>query len=415
MSLRAEAAAVVALSLALTWLLASAVSRGQGIYPFLAGIVALGLAMSAHAQGHRTVLYRFLYVQLLAALMVVGLETITILWPGTLKGQVANVAYTGYHWQKGGIYTLDPHRGPVLRPSFTRAMYWNGHTWRHQTNADGYRGPAREHAEIVFLGDSMVYGHGADESDTVSERLAAQLGAGAVNLGQQGTCLLQSMQTMRMHAPRLRPRVVFACLHYNDIEEALRYYDRDELRLFLASPPGTPRDLVARAEYRPEPWWNLRQLFAQKVALPLRIAGISGALARLWRGTERGAIDGHPRDPFVPTAEEQEAAVPALSEGASPDERLAWQAEQRAALETKIQSTALGARLVLFDLGYPEAHTRAVEALANRLGVTYSPAGRVALARSRAGEPIYLANDGHWSGSGAAAVARELARAVSTR
>jgi hypothetical protein len=74
-----------------------------------------------------------------------------------------------------------------------------------------------------------------------------------------------------------------------------------------------------------------------------------------------------------------------------------------------------GARLVLFDLGYPREFSAAVEALAGALEVRYSPAGRVALERARAGDEVYLADDGHWSPLGSQVVARELAGAAGLR
>jgi len=404
-------AAVVAVSVAFSWLLGSAASRGQGVYPFLAALLALAVALLAHARGRRVALYGFLFFQLLASTGVLMLEAVLHLWPGVLGGQVANVAYTGYHWQRGGIYMLDPHRGPVLRPSFGRRMYWSGHWWWHQTNEDAYRGPRLERADVILLGDSMVYGHGVEEPDTIAARFAARTGLAAANLGQQGTCLLQSFLALRVHGPRLRPRVVYACAHFSDLDEVVRYYERAELRRFLASPSGAPAAPLAREEYRPQLDWNLRQLFARNLALPLRVGGISGAVVRSLRVRTPASSAGR-RDPFMPTREEIAAPLEALAADAPPEERLPWLTERRAAAEIKLLSDALGARLVLFDLGYPEAHSRAVEALAEELGCGYCPAGRVALARSLAGEVVYLSDDGHWNGAGAEIVAEELAGAL---
>ena len=404
--------AIVALSVALSWLLGSAASRGQGIYPFLAGAFALAAALWAHSRGRRAVLYGFLYLQILLAAAVLVLESTLHLWPGILRGPVANVAYTGYHWQKGGIYFLDPHRGPVLRASFRRSLYWSGHWWQHQTNADAYRGPRLAQADAIFAGDSMIYGHGVEEPDTVSARFTARTGRTAANLGQQGTCLLQTLLTLRVHGPRLRPRVVYVCAHFNDLEEVIRYYDEADLRRFLDSPQGAASPPLAREEYRPQAPWNLREVFARDLALPLRVAGIPGALARSLRDPQLGSDRG-PRDPFVPTPEEIGTPLPALFAEASPEERLPWLAERRAVAEIKALCDTLGASLVLFDLGYPESHSRAIEALAGELGVAYSRAGRVVLERSRAREAVYLADDGHWSGSGASVVAEELARDTS--
>ena len=62
----------------------------------------------------------------MATVSVVAFEAVLHLFPGVMGGYVANVAYTGDHWQGGGIYALDSHAGPILRPSVRRFMYWNG-------------------------------------------------------------------------------------------------------------------------------------------------------------------------------------------------------------------------------------------------------------------------------------------------
>jgi hypothetical protein len=73
-------------------------------------------------------------------------------------------------------------------------------------------------------------------------------------------------------------------------------------------------------------------------------------------------------------------------------------------------AAGIGARVVLFDIGYPTAFSRAMEELAREEGVAYSPAGRAILARAKAGEEMYLRGDGHWTPAGAEAMARELSR-----
>lgn len=79
-------------------------------------------------------------------------------------------------------------------------------------------------------------------------------------------------------------------------------------------------------------------------------------------------------------------------------------------MEIKRACDGIRARLVLLDLGYPEAESRAVEALAAEIGLGYSPAGRVVLARALAGEEMYLVDDGHRTPAGCRTIAEELAR-----
>lgn len=394
------------------WVVASAASRGRGSVFFAAGLAGLALAVWAFARGRRDVLYRYVYVLVLAAAAALAFEAVLYVRPTVLRGRLANIAYNGYHWQRGGIYALDEHRGPVLRPRVRRTMYWNGHWWRHETGDAGWRGPDVPQADAVFLGDSMIYGHGVDEPQTACARFGARTGTTAVNLGQQGTCQVQSFLTLAHHAARLRPRLVFASLHPTDLDEAPRLYDEGELRAFADAPEDAPYVPTVRPEYRPRPWWSPASVWTRFIALPMRCSGLMGALARSNHPGARAA-EQFARDPFVPTAADVDAAVPALAPDAPEAVRLPWRAERRAVREMKRLCDRSGARLVLLDLGYPRSFTQAVEALAHELGADYSDAGRQVLARSQAGERVYLADDGHWSPAGNDAMAERLARYAS--
>ena len=399
--------------LALVWIVASAVSRGQGFWAFFAGVLALVAALLAFRRGRRQPLYALYLSALIASVLSLAFEATLRVAPAVLSGHVANVAYTGYHWQRGGIYDLDDHLGPVLRPGVKREMYWSGHWWQHDANADGYRGPAVKRAEAVFLGDSMVYGHGVGPADTLPARFAARTGRAVANLGQQGTCQLQSWLLLERLGLPLRPGVVFASSHFTDLREATQWYPPDELERFLLSPLESPYVPLARREYRPRPWWDPVSFWARRVSLPFRSAGIGGALLRALRGRGPALASRSTGSWRVPSAAEIEAPFTAAAVGAAPADELGWRVHVRAIHQIQRSCARAGARLVLFDLGYPRALSQAVEALAGELRVEYNPAGRVALDRALAGQPVYLVDDGHWTPEGNDIVAAELARSLS--
>jgi hypothetical protein len=398
--------------LLLLWITASAASRGQGFWFFAAGGAALGAALVALRRGRRRPLFGLFLAALIAAVLSLALEAILRVFPGLLSGQVANVAYTGYHWQKGGIYDLDDHMGPVMRPDVRREMYWSGHRWRHDANADGYRGPAVPKADAVFLGDSMVYGHGVGPEDTLSARFAARSGLAVANLGQQGTCQLQSWIRLERLGLRLRPRVVFACSHFSDIGDATQWYPPEELDRFLASPSGFPYLPFAREEYRPGPAWSPVSLWARHLALPFQSGGIGGAVVRALRRSSPGRAGGPATAWRVPSAAEIETPFAPALDGARGEDVLGWKVHVRSVREIKRLCDGAGARLLLFDLGYPRDFTQAIESLAREVGAEYSPAGRVALERALGGRPIYLSDDGHWTPEGNDVVAAELLRSL---
>lgn len=401
--------ALALLGVIMVWVLSSAASRARGLAFFVAGMAWIAILVAVGWTGRRRLLFAGYSTLAMATVSVIVFEVILHLFPGILGGYVANVAYTGYHWQGGGIYELDVHSGPILRPSVRRWMYWNGHWWWHETNANGYRGSPVARAEAVFLGDSMIYGHGVEADDTVAARYQALTGRVAANLGQQGTSLIQSLLILRRLGLPVAPKAVFVCAHPTDLDEALRDYAPTELQRFLTTQMEDGALPLVRDEYRPLPPSNLRRAWSEHVAMRMRCSGILGALVRSMRDPGLRQSNSRPRDPFRPTTEEMGRELPGLAEGASAGDRLPWLALVHALVEMKRLCDGRGARLVVFDLGYPAGFTRAVEETAREAGATYSPAGRVALERSLQGEDVYLASDGHWSPRGAAIVARQLA------
>lgn len=390
----------------------TSIARGKGFFLFLGGLGLLGFALYRFAQGHRSTLYGLYFCMLLAVSTVLAGELVLRSSRGLVKGRLGNYVNGGYHEEPDGIYRLDPHLGRALRPNVHRRMYWNGHWWRHDANDDGYRGPALKKAAAVFLGDSLVYGHGVETSETVAAQYASLTGRPAANLGLQGACLLQSLCLLREKGLPLRPEVVFACSHPNDLADVAFWFEPAEIRKFLADSPEAPYLPLVRLHLRAREstvsdWWLMR------AAVPLRTGRLLRAL--LHRGVlgESGAPQAESaelsRRPWLPGQDFLQEPFAAGRPDASEELRLAWAATRHAIERMKGLCDEAGARLVLFDLGYPHEFSAAIEDLAHALRIQYSPAGRVALRRAQAGEEVYLADDGHWSPLGNRVVAQELA------
>lgn len=401
------------------WVLAS-LSATDGVWIAASGVALWGAAASLALRRPARPGFLFAYtlgVWLLTASALIFEGTLRVA-PGILAGQAANIAYGGYHTGPGGIYRRDRHLGNALRPDTVRRICWNGHWWRHQTNHAGYRGTALASPEVVLLGDSMIYGHGVDQDGTVADQLARRSGKGVANLGQQGTCATQALALIERHGSDWQPRWVIHCAHPNDIAESTTWYAEPELEEFLQTGISEPSVPLAKEKFRPRPWWDLTEGWNRYCALPLRAAG---ALKALHRGLARSsAHDGSTPEvsladrPFVPSemALNERVAPPVPGRGMNGDQRmesLRWRVHEHALAKLREFCRRRGATLVLFDIGYPYSFTKATEDLAERLGLPYSSAGRVALERAQGGEDIYLANDGHWSASGGAIVAGRLA------
>lgn len=409
-------AAVACLTyLVLLWLVSGLLRTGSFVI-FAVGVLALFAGVSAARRGRRRPLFVLSLAALMAAFVVGSLELTLRLAPSLLGGSLADHAFSRYHAQPGGIYERDVHLGYALKPDCSCRLFWHGHWWHHQTNAAGFRGAAVAQADAVFLGDSMIYGHGVENDQTVSSQYAARSGQSVANLGQQGTCLVQMAYRLRHTGLALRPRVVFVCSHFNDIDEGTEWYPPHELKCFTVSRPEEEYEPLARKNYWPKPWYRAdAHLWDAHLAPCLCLAGaLSGWQQALGDGSLRCREFGSAVEKrlFVPAGEAVTRPFAPSPSGDTEARSLGWQAHFQALAQMSWMCRQHGAKLVLFDLGYPAAFSAVIEAQAWRLGVTYSPAGRVALQRAQAGEEVYLANDGHWSAKGCAVIANELLRAV---
>ena len=98
-----------------------------------------------------------------------------------------------------------------MKPNFTRKMHFNGYRWLHKTDWNGFRNPIDRHrADIVLLGDSMIYGHGVDEPHTVRHELESIVGLPVYNMGMQGASAHQEYQIMNKYALSL-DQSMFSC------------------------------------------------------------------------------------------------------------------------------------------------------------------------------------------------------------
>src|SRR5262244_941689 len=107
-------------------------------------------------------------------LIVLGVLEVVLRWRPTLLGAAyANGALSRYTVRAGGIYYRDRNlRMNFMIPNFQTRMYANVYVWHHQTDALGFRN-AQLHipADVVLLGDSLVYGQAVEFEDTLANRL----------------------------------------------------------------------------------------------------------------------------------------------------------------------------------------------------------------------------------------------------
>jgi hypothetical protein len=398
--------------LGLLWIVASAASRRNGFAWVLLGLLALGLQIRKLRRDRPEGFYRLCLLMALAAVTALGVEGLLLVRPELVTGAVANKLYSRYHVYTGGMYERDKNLGHALRADFHAMTYWNGHWWRHDTNAQGFRGPAVDRADVVFLGDSMIYGHGVETDETVPARFAAATGRPVANLGEEATALVQSSLLFRDKGVPLRPKLVFVCSHPNDLEDNTELYSVAELQRYLREPDYRP--VVRETALWPKPWYDLFEVWTRHLGLPLRSSGLAGVLAKAaWDGTlklRRGTPIPSSGSRFVPSEEYVHQPFAPLEPGPSELDTLRFHVHQASIDRIVMLARGIGARVVLLDIGYPLAFSHAIEGVARERGLEYNPAGRVVLAHVLAGEDLFLADDGHWNPKGTELVARELLR-----
>lgn len=119
------------------------------------------------------------------------------------------------------IYFGDPRLGTLaFKPHFSTTCYFNGYRWNHRGDHWGFRNPEDwDHADVVLLGDSMTYGHGIQENETVAHHLRADLGVRVSNLGITSGCPVEYVAYLRNFALRLSPKVVVVLAFANDVQD----------------------------------------------------------------------------------------------------------------------------------------------------------------------------------------------------
>jgi hypothetical protein len=172
-------------------------------------------------------------------LVVLTALEITLRWRPTLLGQAfANGAASKYSTKPGGIYYFDRSLGMYfMLPNYSTTMYYNGYVWRHETDALGFRNkPLHIPADVMLLGDSVVYGHGVDFEHTLGHYLEQRSGLRVANLSRQGDCAFQQAYLLTAYLPVFKPRFVVHVFTTNDIEDLYVYLHDEAMEAFIAQP-----------------------------------------------------------------------------------------------------------------------------------------------------------------------------------
>ncbi len=182
-----------------------------------------------------------------------------------LSRPIQHFAFDRYDLLPGGMYLQERRtRMRVMRVNSEIRTFSHGYWWTHRTDDLGFRNPPEiKRKDVLLLGDSMIYGHGVEQEQTVAHFLREVHGEAAYSLAQQGQCLYDHYLQLRLFLDQLQPRTVLLFVFYNDFRdlenrrrareiarrpESTRF-DYDVIRADLASLQHQSEPLLARALY----------------------------------------------------------------------------------------------------------------------------------------------------------------------
>ena len=187
----------------------------------------------------------------LTLFVLAGLLEVLLRARPTIFGQhLGNYVFFRYGTGPGEMYYMAPGIDAFMMwPEFETDAYYNGWSWSHRTDARGFRNPPDRDSEVVLLGDSLIYGHGAEQDVVVSEVLRDRYGWRTYNLGQQADGLYQSYVKSRLFMEELAPKVLVHFAFVNDIGDLEVQRSAEQ----IDDPPELLRD----------DWSELRQRIAE--------------------------------------------------------------------------------------------------------------------------------------------------------
>lgn len=327
-------------------------------------------------------------------LVLVAFELTLRRWPFLLGHAFANGALSRYTTGSGGIYYADEGLGIwFMIPNHRTTMFYNGYVWRHETDALGFRNrPLHVPADVILLGDSVVYGHGVDFEDTIGHSLEQRSGLRVANLGQQGHCVLQEAYLLTAYLGMFRPRFVVHVFSPNDIDDLYGSLDAAAMRAFIATPldritypPRTdPGQLLARREQ------SLRQRsLARRLDEDLYLMKLFRWLSYRY-GKWRGLRSAEAAPPAGRTFDVADVNGNSAS--------LGWRFTEHALAYMKYLSERAGARLVMAP--YPrDRQFEILRSIAARQDIDLIDTSPLFAG------PSFLPNDGHLSPRGARVMA----------
>ncbi len=186
-----------------------------------------------------------------AALTLVGFEALLVFRALPLGEGPSRYVYGCYEPSQPRRYIhakLRQLKVRIHRPDFEADCYFQGYSWRHRSDGFGWRNPETwAAADVVVLGDSIVYGHGVEEEQTATHFLRGLLGRTVVNMGITGGSPVHYLAHLRNFALPLGPRAIVVLSFGNDLADIGKSRSAGEIERFVRSGRGREARVFPRA------------------------------------------------------------------------------------------------------------------------------------------------------------------------
>jgi hypothetical protein len=346
-------------------------------------------------------------VGVVSLLVTLGALEAVLRWKPTILGYAyANGALSKYTTRAGGIYYSDRNvRVHFMIPNHTATMFANGYTWHHQTDGLGFRNPEpRVPADVVILGDSLVYGHGVEVEDTVARALERRSHLRVANLGRQGDCAFHEAYILTEYIGVFQPRWVVHVFAPNDVVDLYGFLSRKAMEDFIATPVS---EIAYPSRVPPAAAMAERDARIRRRSIWKRVEEES-YVAKMFRWMQY-SYRPQPPTAWIRSAEAARTPDDVADVGGDP-RSLGWRYTEHALAYMKYLSEKNGARLLMAPIGN-DRQVAILREIARRHGIEFvDPSGL----RSTP-TPSFLPGDGHFSPDGARRMAELIAARIERR
>ncbi|PIN98978.1 MAG: hypothetical protein COT90_01770 [Candidatus Diapherotrites archaeon CG10_big_fil_rev_8_21_14_0_10_31_34] len=168
-------------------------------------------------------------------LMLVFFEITLRSFPGIAGNEIHNSLLSKFYIGGEGILLFDEKTGIfLLKPNIQTTVYKNNYYWKLKTDSKGFRNEKEiNQADIILVGDSIIYGTGLNYEKTTPFFLQKQTGLTVFNLSREGDSSFEQKFLLNKYASELKPKYILYFFFENDIYNLSESLTENEMNYFV--------------------------------------------------------------------------------------------------------------------------------------------------------------------------------------